>query len=270
MFLHYDCPLKLKRAAKWSEFHYIYFVLGGKKTLQTADGRIDLTAGSVVFIRKGACIVEQYFDEPFCVVVFIIPDSFIVSFLDEYMPDMQASSPQAARLIIPVHDDLRLSSFYQSIIPYFGSQEEIPESLLELKFKELILSIIHNPQNEELRNFFLTLRNRSRSPIHEIMEANYAYNLRLEDYAKLSNRSVSSFKRDFQSLYKTTPGRWLMEKKLAHAKRLLARGDMSISDVAFESGFENKAHFSRLFKQRTGHTPMGYRKMLRERSAIPV
>ena len=49
-------------------------------------------------------------------------------------------------------------------------------------------------------------------------------------------------------------------KKLAHAKKLLLQTDDTIAGVAFDSGFENTAHFCRLFKQKTGTTPMEYRK----------
>ena len=136
----------------------------------------------------------------------------------------------------------------------------MPEDILELKFKELLLSILHNPDNAELKNYFLALRDQATSAIQDIMEHNFAYNLSIEAFARMTNRSVSSFKRDFQNLYKTSPGRWLMDKKLAHAKKLLLQTDNCISDVAFDSGFENAAHFSRLFKQKTGVTPMEYRK----------
>jgi AraC family transcriptional regulator, exoenzyme S synthesis regulatory protein ExsA len=269
LFLNYDCPEKLNKVAKWSKYHYVYYALSGKKKLRTIEGEVMLTPGSIVFIKKGACIIEQFFREPFCIVVFIIPDSFIVSFLNEYMPG-ETSVNQSSRLIIPVFDDTRLANFYQSIIPYFATKDEVPEAILELKFKELLLSILHNPDNEELRNFFLHLRSQSYSAIHEIMEANYAYNLTIENYAKLTNRSVSSFKRDFQALYNTTPGRWLMEKKLDRAKHLLLQTDISIGNVAFESGFENTAHFSRLFKQKTQLTPMEYRKKAMENEALPI
>lgn len=100
------------------------------------------------------------------------------------------------------------------------------------------------------------------------METNYAYNLTIEVYARLTNRSVSSFKRDFQSLYKTTPGRWLIEKKLERAKKLLIQNDSTIADAAFDSGFENTAHFCRLFKQKTGLTPMQYRKRVVQREVL--
>jgi AraC-like DNA-binding protein len=102
------------------------------------------------------------------------------------------------------------------------------------------------------------------------MEANYAYNLTIDAYARLTNRSVSSFKRDFQALYKTSPGRWLIDKKLDRAKQLLLQTAQAITDVAFDSGFENTAHFSRLFKQKTGITPMEFRKKATERRVLAV
>ncbi|MBC7902405.1 MAG: helix-turn-helix transcriptional regulator, partial [Gemmatimonadaceae bacterium] len=115
-----------------------------------------------------------------------------------------------------------------------------------------------------------SLRNQTGSLLPEIMEANFAYNLTIEAYARLTNKSVSSFKRDFQSIYKTTPGRWLIEKKLTLARQFLLETDKSIVDVAFESGFENTAHFCRMFKQRTSLTPMQYRKQIRVQQVAAI
>jgi AraC family transcriptional regulator, exoenzyme S synthesis regulatory protein ExsA len=269
LFLNYDCPVKVKKAAVWAEHNYIYYVLTGKKTLHTIDNFVTLTSGSIAFVKKGACIVEQFFDEPFCIVVFILPDSFIRSFLKDYAP-VRKVALTVTPPVISVFDDLMIKSFYQSIIPYFVSSADVSEDILELKFKELLLHILHNPANEQLYSHFLSIKNEAITPIRAIMETNYAYNLGIEEYARMTNRSVSSFKRDFQAIYKTTPGRWLMNKKLDHAKKLLIQTNDTISSVAFDSGFENTAHFSRIFKQKTGTTPMEYRKKVMEQTIIAV
>lgn len=269
LFLNYDCPVKVKKVAKWSEHNYIYYVLSGKKTLHTPDNSITLTKGSIAFIKKGACIIEQFFEEPFCIVVFIMPDSFIQSFLKDYAPGEKPSQVETPN-IISIYDDVMIRSFYQSVIPYFASAENIPEEILELKFKELLLYILHNPANSELHNYLLSIKGRKATPIQEIMETNFSYNLGIEAYARMTNRSVSSFKRDFQLIYNTTPGRWLMSKKLNHAKNLLIQTDSPISSVAFDSGFENTAHFSRLFKQKTGISPLEYRKKAAVKAVLAV
>ena len=91
------------------------------------------------------------------------------------------------------------------------------------------------------------------------MEANFRYNLSLEDYAKLCHRSLSSFKRDFQNHFQEAPGRWLLRKRLDYAASLLHNSNMNVSEVAFESGFENVSHFSRAFKERFKEPPNLYR-----------
>jgi AraC-like DNA-binding protein len=87
------------------------------------------------------------------------------------------------------------------------------------------------------------------------MTENYRYNLKLEQFARLSNRSLSSFKRDFQDIFHTTPGKWLLEKRLLHAMNLLCNMNKTISEAAFESGFETTSHFSRSFKEKFGVAP---------------
>ena len=52
LFLNYDCPVKLKKVAKWSQHHYVYYVLSGKKTLHTTEESLTLTSGSIAFVKK--------------------------------------------------------------------------------------------------------------------------------------------------------------------------------------------------------------------------
>jgi AraC-like DNA-binding protein len=269
LFLNYDCPVTVKKAAVWAEHNYIYYVLTGKKTLHTIDSSLTLTTGSIAFIKKGACIVEQFFDEPFCIVVFIMPDSFIRSFLKDYATAEKSKGIETPP-IISIHDDSMTRNFYQTIIPYFAATENVPEEILELKFKELLLSILHNPANDQLHQYLLSIRDQQATSIQSIMENNYAYNLGIDAYARMTNRSVSSFKRDFQAIYKTTPGRWLLEKKLNQAKKLLVQTNDPVASVAFDSGFENTAHFSRAFKQKTGATPLEFRKKAQEKNIMAI
>ena len=71
------------------------------------------------------------------------------------------------------------------------------------------------------------------------MEDNFCYNLSLEQYAQLCNRSLSAFKRDFSKVFNTTPGKWIATRRLEHANMLLRSSEKSVGEVAFESGFEN-------------------------------
>lgn len=251
----YNCPLENKMQDIWSHYNYIAYVMEGRKIWHTAEASYDLTKGSAVFVQKGAAIVEQFFDSVFCIVLFFVSDEFITSVLQSKSTPL----PKSARkfgTIIPVQRGEALEAFFFSMMPYFASSKLPDNALLELKFKELILTIADDPANVELQSFFSSLMNQPHAlSLQRVMNDNHSFNLKLKDYAQLTNRSLSAFKRDFQKQYNTTPGKWLMEKRLNHARNLLSNTDITVSEAAFESGFESPAHFSRAFRQRFGASP---------------
>ncbi len=262
LFLNYDCPVKVKKLAKWSEHNYIYYVISGEKTIHTPGKSWNLRSGSAVFVKKGACVVEQFFREPFCIVVFILPDSFIKTFLEEHarILKMPVLNTSADDLVIPMDADEVMNAFYQSVLSYFTSETNPNENLIELKFKELLMNIVTNPSNHQLIAYMQSLMGPGASDIRRVMEMNYAYNLQLEEYAQLCNRSLSTFKRDFKIVYNMPPGKWLIQRRLEMARLLLIETDRAVADVCLECGFENNTHFSKAFRQRFGVSPMQYRK----------
>ena len=94
------------------------------------------------------------------------------------------------------------------------------------------------------------------------MQANFMYNLKMEEFANLSGRSITSFKKDFIGTFKCTPGKWLQKRRLEHAKYLLELTDKNINELVFETGFENASHFIRVFKQAYGLSPLQFRKSI--------
>jgi len=158
--------------------------------------------------------------------------------------------------VISIDNNEAVQSFFHSMMPYFGAAREPDQSLLELKFRELILTIADNPRNAELLSYFCSLLHEPQTvTLQRVMEDNYSFNLKLEEFAKLSNRSLSAFKRDFQKHYNTTLGKWLLEKRLDHAMHLLTNLKKTVSEASFESGFENPSHFSRSFRRHFGVAP---------------
>ena len=83
----------------------------------------------------------------------------------------------------------------------------------------------------------------------------YAAQAGMEDLARLSGRSLAAFKRDVQEIFGMPPGRWIRQRRLERARLMLAKGDLQVSEVAFQCGFENLSHFSRAFKQTVGCPP---------------
>ncbi|MBS1919793.1 MAG: helix-turn-helix transcriptional regulator [Bacteroidetes bacterium] len=251
----YNCPLENKFVDLWSQHNYIVYVIEGRKIWHTAHGSYDLRKGACVFVRKGASIVEQFFDTSFCLVLFFVPDEFIFETLKTKSTPISKPGKKYEQ-VIAIAKNENLESFFNSMISYFDGAFEPDKSLLELKFRELILIMADNSHNTELLSYFGSLlREPMAISLQRVMEDNYCFNLKLKEYAELSNRSLSAFKRDFQKFFGNTPGKWLLEKRLTYAMHLLSNMNKTVAETAFESGFENTSHFSRSFKERFGMSP---------------
>lgn len=239
----------------WSRHNYIVYVVEGRKVWHTAHGSYDLQKGSCVFVRKGACIVEQFFDVTFCLVLFFIPDEFICEVLQSKSTPIIKPGKKFDP-VMPIEVNTPVQIFFQSMMPYFEAGKKPDASLLELKFRELVLTLAENPLNGELLSYFSSLLKEPQVlSMQKVMEENYCYNLKMEEFARLSSRSLSAFKRDFLKIYDTTPGKWILEKRLNHGLHLLTNMGKTVSEAAFESGFESPSHFSRSFRQRFGASP---------------
>lgn len=257
LIIEYKCPLDVEDYQFWTESNLITFVINGKKDWISSGEVYPIKAGDCLFIKKGVYTTRQYFDLDYCVILFFMKDSFIRNFMLKNSDLNQAINIQgrSSKQIFPIEVTETFGSLVFSIFNYFKSGEEIPRNLVEIKFRELLYNIVLNPKNKELINYFVSLKNQSRSSIEEIMLKNFQYDLSMEDYARLSGRSISSFKRDFKNDFGTTPGKWLLNQRLNRAKSLLIGTDLNINEVCFESGFKNSSHFNRSFKDKFGLTP---------------
>jgi AraC-like DNA-binding protein len=231
----------------------------GRKTWHTGHGSYELREGSCVFVRKGASIVEQFFDSEFCFFLFFIQDEFICDVLKSRSNPI-VKSVKNYNPVISIENSATVHAFFQSMMLYFDNQFKPDQSLLELKFRELILTIADNPKNGELLSYFRSLLQEPQTvSLQKVMDDNFCFNLKMEEFAKITTRSLSAFKRDFMRVYGTTPGKWLMEKRLNNAFHLLTNMGKTVSEAAFESGFESTSHFSRSFRQRFGNSPTSIR-----------
>ena len=165
------------------------------------------------------------------------------------------SGENSAKQIFAVEATETFQSLVLSIFNYFKSGEDIPQRLVELKFNELLFNIILNPMNSGVINYFNSLRHENSPKLEEVMLKNFQYDLKMEDFARLSGRSLSSFKRDFKNEFSITPGKWIIQKRLNLAKCLLLGTNLNVNEVCYESGFKNASHFSKLFKKEFNLTP---------------
>jgi AraC-like DNA-binding protein len=195
------------------------------------------------------------------VLVFYLRDDYLKSILEEFRPyldmsDLPATSPF---MLDEIAVDPIIRNCYESLTPYFTSPQQLPKKIFEAKFKELLFNILKHPSNRHILAYVNQITDGYLVPVWQVMEANYMYNLKIPEFARIANRSTSTFRREFERYYKTTPGKWLADKRLERAQRMLVDTGKTISEIAFDCGYENISHFTRVFKEKHNLPPSRFR-----------
>lgn len=89
----------------------------------------------------------------------------------------------------------------------------------------------------------------------------YHEKLYVQDLASQVNMNEQYFCRFFKRSIGKTPIDYINDYRLNKVIRLLETGDAQITEICLECGFNNMGNFQRLFKRKTGITPLQYRKL---------
>ena len=131
-----------------------------------------------------------------------------------------------------------------------------------------ILTDLSLPNNHPLNTLMLKIfsfspHTEKKSFIKEaddFMLQNIGMPVTLDDLAKLSGKSKYLFLRQYHSETGITPMKKLWDMRCEEALDLLKFSDLTIKEIAFQTGFSDAAHFSRRIKNHCGKTPSEIRK----------
>ncbi len=122
---------------------------------------------------------------------------------------------------------------------------------------------------EMLSTFYFDYINRQNAAPHqrllhakEHIEQHFDEAVTLEQLAKLSNMSVTNFRREWKKIYAEPPLQYRDTIRLYYAKEYLSSGYYTISEIAEKCGFDDVSYFVRFFKKQTGLTPGAYKKQI--------
>jgi AraC family transcriptional regulator len=95
--------------------------------------------------------------------------------------------------------------------------------------------------------------------ILDYVEANYTTDIRLRDLAGLANMSPHHFSEQFRRSLGMSPHRYVIERRIEHAKRMLRDSRVGILEIALATGFADQSHFTKMFRMSSGITPRAFR-----------
>ncbi|HOI86816.1 MAG TPA: helix-turn-helix transcriptional regulator [Lentimicrobium sp.] len=98
----------------------------------------------------------------------------------------------------------------------------------------------------------------------KILEENYRRPEGVDFYAEKLFMSARNLNLICQNIMQKSVSEIIETRKLIEAKNLLVRTDKTISEIGFELGYNEKAYFTRVFKNKSGQTPSEFREEMRK------
>jgi len=249
--------------------HAITLVLKG--TLKVANDTGFLTnvvENQMVFLPKGLYMISDIIpvNDDFEAVVFFFDEDLISNFVNSLSLKNENKNKCLSHLVIDYNDHLKV--FTESLLKLYTDGPQAHRKMTKLKLFEFLHLIVNTQKTNCFVDALATLNNKERRSLSSFMNANFSKPLSIEDYAYLTGRSLSSFRRDFIEQFGVSPKQWLIEKRLEKAHELLATNQTSVSDVAADAGYENISHFVKAFHKRYGIPPKQF--LMRKRKEVLV
>ncbi len=112
-------------------------------------------------------------------------------------------------------------------------------------------------------NASVTLSLKQNEPMRFAMQyilQNFQKKIQIQELLELTNMSYASFYPAFKKAYLMPFKDYLLNVRIGYACKLLAEGSMHISEIAYDSGFENLSNFNRQFRKIKSVTPSQFQK----------
>lgn len=113
-----------------------------------------------------------------------------------------------------------------------------------------------------------TTESRRVTKVKDFIQDHYQEEIRLSEVAGMMGMSPVSFSRFFKKRTGKSLTDYVIDIRLGFAARMLLDSTKSISEICFESGFNNLSNFNRIFKKKKGNTPKEFRSHYRKNKYI--
>lgn len=195
-------------------------------------------------------------------ILFFFDHCFLEDFFDRnfYTEMYQVSEGNEIEPVFTFETAKDFHILAQKMIISLTNKEKFSPCMASSFFDQLFFTVLNSKRSKEFMQFLLSLKAEKNFDLKFFMEKNYLKSLSNQELANLCFKSLSSFLKEFKQVFKTSPQKWMLKKRLEKAKLVLKKSDKNISELCFELGFKDLSHFSKVFKKEFGESPLEYKK----------
>jgi AraC family transcriptional regulator, exoenzyme S synthesis regulatory protein ExsA len=256
-FVAYRNEVYPSRYEVFFEEHAVIVVLEGEKKFINPSQEVHVQKGNILFVQRGFYLMSESINASYKSLVFFFDEKLLKEFVGLHAELFGAETgtlPLRSPILLLNATDT-FSQFVDSIFPYFRTQTTLKNHFLRLKFQELLLHLLEIDASGRLQSILYSLYKGQKADLAFLMNSYYLKPLTLDELARLSGRSLSAFKRDFQEEFRVSPAVWIKHKRLEHADFLLRNTHKNVSEISTEIGYESVSHFIKSYKEKYGFTP---------------
>ena len=163
-------------------------------------------------------------------------------------------------IIRPSEEDLDiLETVFKMFRIEMNSKDNLQLEMLQMMLKRILIlcTRIYKSQN-------LALESEANIDIirayNYLVEQNFKEMHTVQEYASLLNKSPKTLSNLFKKHGEKTPLKYIHNRIMLEARRLLLHSDLSVSEIGYELGFMDVQVFSRFFKGQEGASPQNFKK----------
>lgn len=139
--------------------------------------------------------------------------------------------------------------------------QELLQGMAKTAEYKLLAGELYQNDTLNFTNFRLT-------KVMQFLNTNYQHKIELEKVAEIANLHPAAFCRFFKEKSGKSLSEYVNDMRIGYACRLITEGRMSVSQISYESGFNNLSNFNRTFKKHTGFTPTSYSREFQRQPGI--
>lgn len=241
----------------------IIFVMQGEAEFNIKGKKYLASENSMVIINhfeSHQVIVNRF---PYERYYMLFSQDFLNAFvLDPVLQSLLKQRPQAFQHVIPFDGSSGdLTYLTKAIYDEFSDGRDFSRQAIG-SYLNLILVYLYRhhrdcfPVSPSMNNFELV------SQVQNYLEAHFSQEITLKDTAAAFHVNMYYLSHVFKEVAGFTFKDYLILLRLSRAKELLGNTSRSITEVCNLAGFNNVNHFIRLFKAKTGSSPLQFRKSM--------
>ena len=234
------------------------FLQEGTKEVFFDNSSYSINNDQFLLMKSGHCLMTEKLSnvaEYYRSVLFFFSNEDVLKFIRKF--ELNPSDSDTFYSTYSFNHDSFIKRFVDSLLDISKLSKSIQKNILDAKFNEIMLYLIEFKGVNFLYSLISNSDNQNQKFI-QIIESNKLNKLTIKELSFLSNMSISTFKREFEKHFHSSPSKWFQEKRLEHAAFLLKNKSKRPSDIFEDIGYENLSNFIQAFKVKFGVTPKQY------------